>query len=132
MKNCFEIRTGRHCVFDLNVHLVFLTKYQKAVFDEKMLSVLKQIFAHVLSQFEAELIDFSGGTNYVHLAINYPPKNTVSKMVNSLKGVSSRRLKQQVSNWEKVYCQGTLWASSYFAGSSGDQKNTIDYYIKNR
>ena len=37
MSNSQEIRTGRHCVFNMHVHLVFVAKYQRDVFTKAML-----------------------------------------------------------------------------------------------
>lgn len=45
--------------------------------------------------FEAELVEFNGEANHVHLLVNFPSKAAVSRLVNSLKGVSSRRLRQE-------------------------------------
>ncbi len=44
----------------------------------------------VCGDFEAELVQFNCEANHVHLLVNFPPKVTVSRLVNSLKGVSSR------------------------------------------
>lgn len=49
----------------------------------------------VCEDFEAELVEFNGENNHVHLQVNFPPKVAVSKLVNSFKGVSSRRLRQE-------------------------------------
>ena len=50
-----EIRSGRHCVFNMHVHLVFVTKYRKDVFTKSMLDAMKGMFEKVCSDFEAEL-----------------------------------------------------------------------------
>ncbi|PIQ02523.1 MAG: IS200/IS605 family transposase, partial [Piscirickettsiaceae bacterium CG18_big_fil_WC_8_21_14_2_50_44_103] len=55
-----EIRTGRHCVFNLHIHLVFVTKYRSDVFSDRVLSDLEEIFKSVCLDFEAELVEFNG------------------------------------------------------------------------
>lgn len=119
MKNSSNIRTGRHCVFNLHIHLVFVSKYRKKVFTQTILNELKSIFSKVCTDFESELIEFDGETEHVHLLVDYPPKVSVSKLVNSLKGVSSRLLKKDHPEFEKCYWNGVLWSPSYFAGSCG-------------
>ena len=84
MKSQDEIRHGRNCVFQMHVHLVFVTKYRKGVFTISILEELRSIFHDVCSDFEAELIEFDGETDHVHLLITYPPKVAISKLVNSL------------------------------------------------
>jgi putative transposase len=120
IKIFMEVRTGRHCTFMLHAHLVFVTRYRKAALTQDMLASLRIYFEKVCTDFACELEEFNGEKDHVHLLIHYPPKVAVSKLVNSLKGVSSRRLKvdyaQEVS---KVYWQGVLWSPSYYAGSVG-------------
>ena len=90
-----DIRTGRHVVFMIHAHLVFTTKKRGKVLSSQHLDRLKEIFAAICVDFEAELREFNGERDHVHLLVNYPPKVRLSELVNSLKGVSSRRLKQE-------------------------------------
>jgi len=56
---------------------------------------MRGIFADVCKDFEAELVEFNGEKDHVHLLVNYPPKVAVSNLVNSLKGVSLRLLRKK-------------------------------------
>lgn len=115
-----SIRTGRHCTFLMHVHLVFVTKYRHRVFGDRHLRRMEEIMRAVCGDFEAELVKFNGEANHVHLLVNYPPKVAVSKLVNSLKGVSSRRLRQEFPDLVRHYWRAQrLWSGSYFAGSVG-------------
>ena len=119
MKNKSDIRTGRNCIFNLHIHLVFVTKYRGKIFTKTSLGILKTLFEKVCGDFEAELVEFDGETDHVHLLIHYPPKVAISKIVNSLKGVSSRRLKKLHPEITQHYWKSQLWSPSYFAGSCG-------------
>lgn len=119
------IRTGRHCVFNMHVHLVFVTKYRRNVFTKAMLNFMRTIFKDICERFDAELIEFDGEGDHVHLLIHYPPKIAISKLVNALKGVSSRRLRTEFKQIDKYYWKGVLWSPSYFAGSCGGAPMTI-------
>ena len=114
-----EIRHGRHCVFNLHVHLVLLTKYRRTVFDRAALDGLRALFAGVCQKFEARLVEMDGQRDHVHLLIEYPPKVSVSSLVNSLKGASSRVLRRLRPDIGKSYWRGVLWSPSYFAASCG-------------
>lgn len=114
-----DLRTGRHCVFNLHVHLVFIAKYRKKVFTKPILDAMYLHFNKVCGDFEVELREFDGGDNHVHLLINYPPKVSVARLVNSLKGVSSRRLRKEFPSLTQCYHKNALWSPSYFAGSCG-------------
>jgi len=79
--------------------------------------------------------EFNGESDHVHLLINYPPKVRLSELVNSLEGVSSRRLKQDFpaikSFWSVRKSRGVLWSPSYFAGSVGGAPlSVLEQYIE--
>ena len=114
-----DIRHGRHCVFALHVHLVFVTKYRRKVFDGDALQRLKVMFEKVCTDFEAQLVERNGEAEHVHWLIHHPPKHSVSSMVNRLKGVSSRLLRIERPDLEKRYWNNVLWSPSYFAASCG-------------
>jgi len=103
----------------MHVHLVFVTKYRYRVFDGDAIRRLKQLFSKVCTDFESELVEMNGEDNRVHLLLKYPPKVSVSSLVNSLKGVSSRMLRQERPDLMRRYWKGVLWSPSYFAASCG-------------
>ena len=100
------MRTGRHVVYNLHVHLVFVTKYRRNAFTDAMLTRTEEIMREVCTDFEAELKQFNGEQDHVHLLVHYPPKVQLSKLVNSLKGVSSRKLRQEYSTHVRRYLWG--------------------------
>ena len=128
------IRKGRHCAFELHAHLVFSTKYRGKVFSDRHLVTLESIFRKVCGDFEVDVIEFNGESDHVHLLINYPTKVQLSKLVNSLKGVSSRKMKQYHPELEQpAYLKNALWARSYFAGSCGGASiGVLKTYIENQ
>ena len=132
MRNNTDIRHGRHCVFKLHVHLVFVTKYRRGVFTKAVLNELREIFTAVCTDFEAERVEFDGEDDHAHLLVNYPPKVAVSALVNSLKGVSSRMIrKKNYPEIKKKLWGGALWSPSYFAGSCGGAPiSLIRHYIE--
>ncbi|MGI5201892.1 IS200/IS605 family transposase [Spirillospora sp. CA-108201] len=127
-----DIRTGRHCVFTMHVHLVFVTKFRHNVFADRHLSRMEAIMRDVCRDFEAELVEFNGEDDHVHLLVNYPPKMAVTRLVNSLKGVSSRRLRQEFPDLVRHYYRANkLWSGSYFAGSAGGAPlSVVKQYIE--
>jgi REP-associated tyrosine transposase len=114
-----DIRHGRNCVFNIHVHLVFVPKYRRHVFTKAILEGMRGVFAEICQKFEAELVEFDGEDDHVHLLVNYPPKVAISSLVNSLKGASSRVLRKRYKDLERRYWKGVLWSPSYFAASCG-------------
>jgi putative transposase len=104
----------------MHVHLVFVTKYRRKAFTDAMLTRCEEVMREVCTDFEAELKQFNAEQGHVHLLVHYPPKVQLSKLVNSLKGVSSRRLRQEYDSHVRRYLWGGhFWSGSYFAGSCG-------------
>ena len=86
----------------------------------------------VCAIFRAELAEFSGEAEHVHLLVNFPPAVASSRLVNSLKDVSSRRLRQEFPGLRRHYWQAKrLWSGSYFAGSAGGAPlSVLRHYIE--
>ena len=120
-----NIRRSRHCVFIMHAHLVFVTKYRHTIFTKSHLEHMQRIFNKICHDFQATLTEFNGEQDHVHLLISYHPKMSVSKLVNSLKGVSSRMLRQSHPDILEYYWKGVLWSPSYFASSCGGASISI-------
>jgi len=86
----------------------------------------------VCADFETELVEFNGEPDHVHLLVNFPPKVSVARLVNSLKGVSSRLLRREFPDLVRHYWRAQrLWSGSYFAGSvDGAPLEVLHQYIK--
>ena len=119
MDDASDYRRGRSVVYALHVHLVFVTKYRRRVLDEAATATLRTIFARVCEDFGAELRACDGEDDHVHLLVEYPPTVLLPTLVNSLKGVSSRLLRQQRPDIVRRYWKNVLWSPSYFAASCG-------------
>jgi putative transposase len=74
----------------------------------------------------------NGGHDHVHLLVNYPPKVALSTLVASLKGVSSRMLRQQSGDFHPwLRRRGVLWSPSCFAAScDGAPLDILRQYIE--
>ena len=114
-----DLRTKRRVVYSLQLHLVFVTKYRKNVFTDKMYERLHFHFGRVCDDFECKLVETNGEKDHVHLLVETLPNTTQSRLVNSLKGVSSRFLRQEFPELEQYYWKGGLWSPSYFIASCG-------------
>jgi putative transposase len=109
-------RRGRGVIYNLHVHLVFVTKYRRGAFIDQILRRCEEITRDACAGQGAELREFNGETNHVY----YPPSLALSTVVNSLKGVSSRRLRQEFSAHIRRYLwEQHFWSPSCFAGSCG-------------
>jgi Transposase and inactivated derivatives len=99
-----------------------------------MLKRCEEIMRDVCASFETELREFNGEADHVHLLVHYPPKVALSKLINSLKGVSSRYLRAEYTGRiNRIGMGPVFWSRSYFAGSCGGAPLTmIQQYIESQ
>ena len=117
------------------MHLVFVTKYRRGALTDTILTRCQEVMAEVCVDFGAELVEFNGETDHVHLLVHYPPTVQLSKLINSLKGVSSRHLRNEHGTHLRQYLWGGhLWSPSYFAASAGGPPLSIvqEYILQQR
>lgn len=134
MEGIDPIRRGRHAIWECHVHLVFLTKYRREVFDQAMLDTCRNAMTKVCEDFGVELVEFNGEHDHVHLLANFPPTIELTKLINSLKGVSSRILRRDHAERVKRFLWGThFWSRSYYCGTvGGSSTDTVRQYIQNQ
>lgn len=126
-----KYRRERHSVTDLKVHLVCVAKYRDEVFSEDELTLIESVFRQVAKKMNLQILEINGENEHVHALIEYPPKLSVSQIVNSLKGVSSRRYGQ--AGFKKPHDKSALWSPSYFAVSVGGAPiEVLIQYIKDQ
>ncbi|WP_456471316.1 IS200/IS605 family transposase [Caminibacter sp.] len=131
----YKLKSTRHATYLLHAHLVFTPKYRKKIFTKEHLETMKEVFENVCKKMDCELVEFNGETDHVHLLIEYPPRLALSKIVNSLKGVSSRILRKKYPVFKKEYWGDnvSLWSRSYFVASVGGAPiEILKEYIENQ
>jgi putative transposase len=124
-----SLRKERHSVSDLKIHLVCVTKYRRKVFTTESLALIEKSFKEVAAKMNFKVLEFNGESDHIHVLIEYPPKLSISLIVNALKGVSSRRYGQK--GFPKPYGKDALWSPSYFVSSVGGAPlEVLKSYIK--
>ena len=118
-------------VFSLKYHVVFCPKYRRSVLNPPVDSRLKALFEGIASDYELILHAMEIMPDHVHLFVEAGPTLCVAEMVNRLKGVSSRVLRQEFPFLRSRL--PTLWSRSYFAATVGAvSETTIQRYIENQ
>ncbi|HEY4469192.1 MAG TPA: IS200/IS605 family transposase [Klebsiella sp.] len=120
----------RYSVSKLVVHLIFTTKYRRKIFDSMMIQQIREAFQSAAEKLEIEILEMDGEADHVHVLIAYPPKLSISVLVNNLKSISSRRVRILNTNLRKASNSGVLWSRSYFACSAGGATiETLKAYV---
>ena len=126
-----EYRKGAHTVHDLKYHLVWVTKYRYKVLQGEIGVRVRDIIRAVCMANEIIILKGHVSTDHVHLYVSAPPRLAVSKMMQYIKGKSSRRLQQEYPSLRKRYWGQHVWARGYFCMTAGQiNDEQIKAYIE--
>ena len=113
-------RLGAHTKTDLKVHLIWIPKYRKRVLVGPVAVRARDILRQVAMEHELDIITGKVSAEHVHMLIGYRPTQNISKIVQWLKGTSSRVLLQEFAHLRKQFWGRHFWARGYMAVSSGN------------
>lgn len=127
-------RSG-NAVFALNYHLVIVVKYRKQVFtNDQIISDLKQLVCDVANNHRVNIIAQECGVDHVHILFSCKPTCDITVFVNSLKGYTSRILRERYNKeLSSQLCGDAFWSPSYFLATAGNVSiDTLYSYINNQ
>ena len=126
------VKRGKHAVYDLKYHLVWIPKYRKMILKKELAQKLKEIFQGIAERYEFEIDTMEIMKDHVHLFIEAPPKYSPARVVQILKSISARIVFEEYPEIKKKLWGGELWSDGYFVKSVGDKVTTevIRKYIQ--
>ena len=126
-------RIGSHTEYDTQYHIVWTTKYRYRVLQGRVAERLRELIRQGCEARSITIIQGAIGKEHVHLLISCPPSLSVSKIVQYLKGRSSKLLQDEFKELKKRYWGQHLWATGYFCRTVGTvTQEMIENYIKNQ
>jgi len=113
-------RTTSHTKFDNKYHLVWITKYRKPVLKGDIGLKTRDLIRQVCEKFSVDIIRGHISPDHVHIFVSIPPHYAVSKIVQNIKGRTSRIIQQTFPSLRKQYWGRHLWGTGYFSVTSGN------------
>lgn len=113
----------RYAHYNINYHLVWIPKYRKPI----LVGGVKETLEKTLNEAskEIKILSLNIQPDHVHCFVSAPPRMSPSSIVNILKGVSSRRIR------EKYPHLNFKWTRTYYVGTAGRvSAETIKRYIE--
>ncbi len=128
-----EYRTSGHAVWDIKYHLKWITKYRYKVLRGEVAERARDLIRQICQAGEVSIIRGAISPDPIHVLVATPPQLSPAKLVQYVKGKSSRRLQEEFPHLRKRYGGQHLWARGYFCSTVGavDEK-TIMEYIENQ
>jgi putative transposase len=120
-------RHGPHTVFEIHLHLVWVTKYRRPAIGGEVGTRVRDLLREICAQEDVLIIKGHVAKDHVHLFVSIPPQVTISRLVQRLKGKTAYKLLQEFPHLRKKFWGPHLWARGYFCCSSG---NVTDEVIK--
>jgi putative transposase len=133
VKNMENYRKSSHCTYDIKYHLVWITKYRKPVITGKIAVRTRELIRTICQRNDVEILAGHVGIDHIHMLVSVPPYLSASKLVQYIKGATSRKLQMEYKELNKQFWGQHLWARGYFVASSGNVTDEIiKEYIQNQ
>jgi len=98
-----QYRKASHCAYDLKYHIVWITKYRKPVLSREIGTRVRDLVRMICASLDVEIVKGSVSRDHVHLLVSAPPTLSVSRLVQRIKGLTSRKLLMENRGLNKVY-----------------------------
>jgi len=130
------VRSGFHCKYNINYHLVWIPKYRKTLLKDDVKTALNTTLIEQCKQLHLETLALEIMPDHLHLFVGAKPTHIPYIIVKQLKGVSSRKLREQFPELEYLGYPKQwkrfkhLWARGYYCGSAGHvSQDAVKRYI---
>jgi putative transposase len=128
-----EYTKTSHAVYEIKYHIIWVTKYRYKILGGSMSVRLRELIRQGCEARGITIVSGSIGRDHVHLLLSCPPSLAPSKIVQYLKGRSSRLLQEEFQELKKRYWGQHLWARGYFCATVGSvDEETIKNYVENQ
>lgn len=125
-------RSSSHAVYNLKLHIVFVTKYRRRTLSPELLEYLELAFGEILAAWRCKLMEFGGEADHIHMLVDIHPALDISVLVNNLKTASARRARNRFAeHLAPFYRKPLFWSRAYFVGSVGGATlETVRTYVE--
>lgn len=118
-------RKTAHSTYDIKYHIVWITKYRKPAITGKIAERTRELIRGICQGNDVEILAGHVGKDHVHMLVSVPPHLSASKLVQYLKGNTSRKLQMEYKEINQQFWGRHLWARGYFVASSGNVTDEV-------
>ncbi len=127
------IKTLSHCYYEMKYHLVWTPKYRgKVLGPQKVKDELRRTFETITKWKHWEIVELNIQEDHIHLILSASPRDSVSYMMQIIKGKSSAWMKKKIKRAHGLYEKESLWARGYFVSTIGLDEMIIRRYVKHQ
>jgi putative transposase len=132
-KTMLHYRKTSHTTYDCKYHIVWITKYRKPVLVGDIAVHVREMLRAICKDNDVEILKGHISKDHIHLMVSVPPHLSISKLVQYMKGKSSRKILSRFDDLRKIYWGRHFWARGYFVSTTGNVSDeTVMEYIRNQ
>ena len=132
------VKTGHHCKFNINYHIIWIPKFRKPILTDKVKEVLRTIIDGQCYDLRLDNLACEIMPDHLHLFVGARPTHKPFQIVKQLKGNTSIQLRRLFNDvrylgYKQHYGKGfdSLWARGYYCGSAGHvSQEQVKRYIE--
>lgn len=115
-------------------HFVYPAKYRRAVIDEKVDQVLKEVCLEIANRYQIEFLEIGTDKDHVHFLVQSVPSYSPTKIITIIKSLTAREVFARVPSVKKQLWGGEFWTDGYYVGTVGQHatEDVIRQYVKNQ
>ena len=130
-----ELGHTSHSVYKIRYHMVTAVKYRKALLSEEIEACIKKTLKGISERYEIEIDEVGFDRNHIHIFCGSVPSMSPSKIINTIKSITARKVFEQFPKLRKTELWGgKFWSDGKYIGTVGDatSEKTIRNYIRNQ
>lgn len=128
-----DYQSGTHSIYDIKYHIIWVTKYRYQILKGEVALRAREIIRQTCMSRDVTIVQGSVGKDHVHMLVSAPPTIAPAKIVQYIKGRSSRLLQEEFPHLQKRYWGQHMWGRGYFCTTVGTvTEETIRTYIENQ
>ena len=123
-----------HNVSILVYHFVCPAKYRRAVIDEKVDQILKDVCLEIAQRYQIEFLEIGTDKDHVHFLVQSVPSYSPTKIITIIKSFTAREVFVRVPSVKKQLWGGEFWTDGYYVGTVGRHatEDAIRQYVKHQ
>lgn len=126
-----KTKKTRYAHYNINYHFVWIPKYRRKVLVGPVAEELERLIRKICKERDVEVLNLSVQPDHVHLFVSAPPRHAPSELINTIKGYTSRYLRQKFPELIRATGRKGLWTRTYYVGTAGTvSAETVQRYIE--
>jgi len=118
---------------ELKYHFVFIPKYRKRLLTGKLAKRIEGMIRFACQLHDWEIHEIAIMPDHVHLFIQTYPSNSPSFVMKTIKGGTSKKIREYFPELEECLWNASFWADGYMVRTVGQvNENIVRNYIQNQ